>query len=568
DGNILVNVFTVGYAKRDEIFKGVAAGVGNPIFYVGAGTGRDGIHGATKASDSLGEGSEEKRPTVQVGDPFREKLLIEACLELMKTGAIVGIQDMGAAGLTSSSVEMADRGGNGVRIDVDKIPAREEGMVAYEFLLSESQERMLVVLERGREDEVARVFEKWELEWAEIGEVVTGDRFEILEGGEKVVDLPVALLTSSAPAYDRPRARPAYLDALTQGEIAPPEDLGKELCELLGSPNICSRRVVFEQFDHMVGAGTVVRPGDGDAAVLRIPGTTRALAIAADCNSRFCYLDPRQGAALAVAECARNISCVGATPLGTTDCMNFGDPTNPEIMWQFSEAIDGMGEACEALGAPVVGGNVSLYNATDGRDIFPTPTVALVGGFSDGIAAAEGYVGMALQDEGDHVVVLGATDVGDIGGSAYLWHKTQTYGLRPPKLDLALEVSVQRVVREAIARGLVKSAHDCADGGLGVALAESCIKAKEQGRLLGLELSVGARDRADLWLFSESPSRIVVSLAAGDMAALEELTTEHGVPFEAIGRVTGSARITWGDVLDVALGEAAEYYANGLESLG
>jgi len=453
-------------------------------------------------------------------------------------------------------------------MDVGKVRAREGGMVAYEFRLSGSQGRMLVVLEGGREDEVAKVFGKWELEWAEIGEVVEGDRFEILEKGEKVVDLPVALLTSSAPAYDRPRTRPAYTDALEQGELEPSADLGRDLCQLLGSPNICSRRVVFEQFDHMVGAGTVVRPGDGDAAVLRIPGTTRALAIAADCNSRFCYLDPKQGAALAVAECARNISCVGATPLGTTDCMNFGDPTNPEIMWQFSEAIDGMGEACEALGAPVVGGNVSLYNATDGKDIFPTPTVALVGGFADGIAAGERYTGMALQDAGDRVVLLGITDTDDIGGSAYLWHRTQTYGLRPPKLDLELEVAVQEVVREAIARGLVKSAHDCADGGLGVTIAESCIKAKEQGRLRGVELDVDVPERADLWLFSESPSRIVVSLSDADMASLEALAAEHDVPIAAIGRVTDSARITWGDALDVALGEAADYYANGLESLG
>jgi phosphoribosylformylglycinamidine synthase len=569
NANILVNVFNIGVCKTDEIFKGIAEGVGNPIFYVGSGTGRDGIHGATMASQEFSEEAEEQRPTVQVGDPFREKLLLEACLELMRTGAIVGIQDMGAAGLTSSSVEMADRANNGVRIDVDKIPAREEDMSAYEFLLSESQERMLIVIEEGRTDEVARVFDRWELEWAQIGEVIDGDRFEVVEHGERVVDIPVSVLTSAAPKYDRAQKRPAYMDALTPPSIDEPADLVGAFEHLLSSPNICSRRVVYEQFDHMVGVGTVVRPGDGDAAVLRIPGTDRAVAVAVDCNSRFCYLDAEQGARLAVAECSRNVSCTGAKPLGATDCMNFGNPENPEIMWQFARAVDGMKEACEALDTPIVSGNVSLYNASDEVDIYPTPSVAIVGAFEDAPAGggldAENYTGMGFRRDGDVIVLLGETDVDDLGGSEYLWRSTGEIGDRPPKLDLDREVAVQALVRSLIADGVVHSAHDCSEGGLGVALAESCFASDIDDA--GVEIDVDVDARADLWLFCESPSRIIVSVSSDDADAVLASANDAGVPAAKLGKVTSHGQFGWGETLRADMSTLREAWASGLSVL-
>ena len=569
NANILVNVFNIGVCKKDEIFSGIAEGVGNPIFYVGSGTGRDGIHGATMASQEFTEEAEEQRPTVQVGDPFREKLLLEACLDLMRTDAIVGIQDMGAAGLTSSSVEMADRANNGVRIDVDKIPAREDDMSAYEFLLSESQERMLMVIERDRAEEVARVFDRWELEWAEIGEVIDGDRFEVVEKGETVVDIPVSVLTSAAPSYDRPQQRPAYMDELEAATIAEPASLGEAFENLLSSPNICSRRYVYEQFDHMVGVGTVVRPGDGDAAVLRVPGTDRAVAIAVDCNSRFCYLDAEEGAKLAVAECARNISCTGAKPLGTTDCMNFGNPENPEIMWQFARAVDGMKAACEALDAPIVSGNVSLYNASNDVDIYPTPGVAVVGGFdrapSGSGLGADGYTSMSFKQQGDVVVLLGETHIDDIGGSEYLWRSTGEIGDRPPRLDLDREVAVQALTRELIGEGVVHSAHDCSEGGLGVALAESCFTSDVED--VGVRVESGWDGRKDLWLFSETPSRVLISIAPEDFDDVIERAERAGVPVELVARVTGAQSFEWGDELDISIEQLQAAWSEGLDVL-
>jgi phosphoribosylformylglycinamidine synthase subunit PurL len=567
NGNILVNVFNVGVAEIDKIFLGVATGAGNPLFYVGAGTGRDGIRGAVMASDQFEEGGATDRPTVQVGDPFREKLLIEACLELMKTGAIVGIQDMGAAGLTSSSVEMASRGGGGVRINIDLVPKRERGMSAYECLLSESQERMVVVIARGREHEVGEIFARWELEWAQIGEVIEEPSFEVWERGVKVCALPVALLTDAAPAYDRPRSRPAYLDALVPAMPAPVA-LEAGLLALLGSPNICARRQLWERFDHQVGLGTVVVPGAADAAVLRVPGTDRAIAIALDCNSRYCHLDPRRGAQLAVAECTRNVSCTGALPLGLTDCLNFGDPTNPEVMWQLSEAIDGMAEACRALGVAVVSGNVSLYNTSSGRDIYPTPTVGVVGGFDEGLFVGEGaerrraYCQMAFASAGDEVWLLGTTREGDLGGSEHLWLQTGALGDQPPALELDAEARLQILVRRLIRAGQLRSAHDCAEGGLGVALAESCIKGG-----LGIVLEHALPERPDLWLFSESASRVVVSVAAGQGAALASEALAAGVPCARLGLVSGDARVVWPGALDVALEVLTRAYEGGLDRL-
>lgn len=565
NGNILVNVFTVGVAPKDGIFKGVASGVGNPVFYVGAGTGRDGIHGATMASEQFEEGSEEKRPTVQVGDPFREKLLIEACLELMETGAIVGIQDMGAAGLTSSSVEMADRGGVGIRIDIDTVPKRELEMSAYEVLLSESQERMLIVLREGREDDVARVFDRWELEWSQIGEVTDTGSLEIDHNGERVADIPVALLTSEAPVYDRPTRRPAYLDSLECPDFGPPEDLGDALIAMMGRENICSREPIFDQFDHMVGLGTVVLPGRGDAAVLRIPGEDAALAISVDCNSRYCYLDPRRGAQLAVAEATRNVACTGATPLGITDCLNFGDPTDPEIMWQFVEAVEGMSAACIALNTPVVSGNVSLYNSSFGQAIYPTPTVAAVGAFFGALTGdrAKNFVERGFRHADRLVYLIGETRPDEIGGSEYLMMRTESVGDQPPSLDLKFEARLQKGIVSLIVQGLVESAHDCSEGGLGVALSECLLDASG----LGLELRVEAEDRDDRWLFAESASRIVVSVRRSDKARFEALCADVGLPVQALGTTTDTGRFEWPGHLSVSVEALRTRYKGGLSVL-
>jgi phosphoribosylformylglycinamidine synthase len=561
DKNILVNVFSVGVVNIEKIFKGVAAGVGNPVVYVGARTGRDGIRGAVMASGSFDDSAPADRPAVQVGDPFSERLLIEACLELMESGAIVGVQDMGAAGLTSSSVEMAARGGCGLRLDVDRVPRREEGMTAYECLLSESQERMIMVLTAGREADARAIFARWGLEFAVVGEVIEAPVFEVWERGERVCALPVALLTDAAPVYERLCARPAYLDTLV--EVIPPEgDVATALLALLASPNLCSRRGIWERFDHQVGLATVIGPGAADAAVLRIPGSDRAVAIAVDCNSRLCFMDPRAGAALAVAECARNVSCTGATPLGLTDCLNFGDPTDPEVMWQLSEAIDGIAAACLALDLPVVSGNVSLYNATAGRNIWPTPTVAVVGGFDAGLGpdGRPSCVAATFIAPDDEVWLLGLTDPRDVGGSEHLWLTTSQLGARVPTLDLALEARVQSLTRQLIAAGVARSAHDCAEGGLAIALAECCLNAS-----LGLDLTgLTIPPRPDLWLLCESPSRVIISVAPVQRAALITAAQAADVPIQRLGLVTAALRLVWPGVIDVSVGAMREAWASEL----
>jgi phosphoribosylformylglycinamidine synthase len=557
NGNILVNVFTVGVAKIDRIFKGSATGPGNPVFYVGAGTGRDGIHGATMASEQFDEGSEDKRPTVQVGDPFREKLLIEACLELMETGAIIGIQDMGAAGLTSSSVEMADRGGTGLRLVIEDVPMREEGMNAYEVLLSESQERMLVVIAQGREDEVGRVFSKWELEWAKIGEVTDTGRFEVVHHGKVECDLPVSVLTSSAPVYDRPQSEPARIREAQPAKLEPTTDLFGDLVRLLGAPNICSRRVIYEQFDHMVGLGTVLGPGSADAAVLRIPGTNRAIAAAVDVNSRFVYLNPYEGTKLAVAEVTRNVACTGAKPLGTTDCLNFGDPTNPEIMWEFAEAIRGMAEACLALDAPIVGGNVSLYNASAGKDIFPTPTLGCVGAFE-----SESFItcGSRVRTVDDLVAMVGVTLPGEFGGSEYQRLKGKFEG-KPPKIDLDREARLQAFIIEAISLGYVNSAHDCSEGGLLVCLAEKALGSK-----LGLEVALPDGELTDV-AFGESASRIALSFDPDSLADIKGLAQRHQIEFEVLGRVIHAPVLRVSGHGEVAVSVLEAAHEGGLKGL-
>ncbi|MDO8462205.1 MAG: phosphoribosylformylglycinamidine synthase subunit PurL, partial [Deltaproteobacteria bacterium] len=483
NGNNLVNAMCVGLVKKKKIFKAKAAGIGNPVFYVGSKTGRDGIHGATMASGVFDDKSEEKRPTVQVGDPFTEKLLMEACLELFGTKHLIGIQDMGAAGLTCCNFEMASKGNVGIELDLSKVPLREIGMTPYEVMLSESQERMLFVAKKGTEKKVEAIFKKWDLDVAAVGRVVKGTTVKIFNENELVGEIPAHPIAEEAPYYDRPRKRPKYIEKVRPFEIESipvPSDLNAVLLQLLSSPNIASKEWVYRQYDHMVGTDTVVLPGS-DAAVLRIKGTKKGVAMTTDCNSTYCYLDPYRGGMIAVAEAARNIICSGAKPLAVTDCLNFGNPENPEILWQFEQALLGISEACLALGTPVVSGNVSFYNESPTGPILPTPTIGMVGLLSN----VDQHCTQWFKEEGDIVILLGfqtsphspslakegARGRSDLGGSEYL--KT-IHGLvagRPPYLNLALEKKVQETCLQAIRKGWVQSAHDCSEGGLAVALA-------------------------------------------------------------------------------------------------
>jgi len=570
NGNCLVNAFTAGVLPANKIFRGKAAGVGNPIMYIGAKTGRDGIHGATMASAEFDASTEEKRPTVQVGDPFMEKLLLEACLELFKTDAVVGIQDMGAAGLTSSSVEMAGRAGNGLDLYIDLVPRREEGMTPYEVLLSESQERMLVVAARGREDEVRRICQKWDLDVAEVGVVTGSGRWRVISGERVVADLPVEPLTEGAPRYNRPtRPHPALpaLHAFDPRNLPEPADLGQVLLDMLARPTIASKAWVYRQYDHMVRLVGAVRPG-GDAAVVRLATgeethARKGLAFSLAANGRFCFLDPRLGAMHAVAECARNISCVGGEPLAVTDCLNFGNPEKPEIMWQFAEAVRGLSEACTALGTPVVSGNVSLYNETEGQGIFPTPTVGMLGL----VEPIERTCESAFRQAGDVIAVVGALR-GEVGGSEYLAAIHGKEAGRPPALDLAAEKAVQATVRRAVKEGILSSAHDCSDGGLAVALAECCMMAEPPPggatpTWIGAAVRVPFPVRKDFVLFGEDASRIVVSLPHASWARLEAIAREEGAPLVQLGAVGGDSLEIQG-ALSVGVVELAAAWRDGI----
>ncbi len=558
NANILVNAFTLGIAKKRRIFKGRASGAGNPLIYVGAKTGRDGIHGATMASEAFSDESEKKRPTVQVGDPFTEKLLLEACLEVMKTDLLVGIQDMGAAGLTSSSVEMADRGGSGVEIDLARVPLRETGMTPYEILLSESQERMLLVAKKGREDEVKRIFQRWDLDAVVIGKVTKDKMFRALNDGMEVARIPVAALTSAAPVYNRPAERPAMLDELQKldlEKISPPADLAAALKQMLDSPNIASKEWVYRQYDHLVRSNTVVGPS-ADAAVIRIKGVKQGLALTVDGNGRYCFLDPYVGGILAVAEAARNLACVGARPLGLSDCLNFGSPERPEVMWQFSQVIEGMRDACVTLGVPVVSGNVSFYNETDGIPIFPTPTIAMVGL----LPRVERHVTPWFKSAGDIVALLGRTRE-ELGGSEYL---KVVHGLvkgTPPWIDLSLERAVQHTCLKAIEKGIVRSAHDVSDGGLAVALAECCISGPEKP--LGARIQLTEMMRPDALLFGESQSRIIVSVREKDLPRLRQIAAKEGAPIQVLGEV-GGPHLALQPLAQLPVEEMRSIWANGL----
>jgi phosphoribosylformylglycinamidine synthase subunit PurL len=583
--NPLVNAFALGIVKKDQIFFGKASGIGNPVLYVGAKTGRDGIHGATMASAEFDEEALEKRPTVQVGDPFLEKLLLEACLEAMRSGAIEGIQDMGAAGLTSSSVEMASRAGTGLELDLTLVPQRETGMTAYEMLLSESQERMLIVAKKGREKEIVEIFSKWDLDAVTIGKVVEGNRLKIYHNGNLEADLPVDKLTDSAPLYNRPMVAPkrekknehSTLDITSSSGNRVDRSIYRKEQEkisdaealklLLQSPNICSKHWVYEQYDSMVRTNTAILPG-ADAAVVRVKETRRAIAMCLDGNGRFTAVNPREGAKLIVAESARNVVCVGAKPLAVTNCLNFASPERPEVMWSFSEVIDGIKEACEKFNTPIISGNVSFYNETDGKGILPTPTIGMVGLLED----VRKLVTQGFKNEGDIIALLGVTN-DDLSVSEYaqtiLGFTTDELieSGEVPKIDLDLEHKVQQTCLKLSDQNLLKSAHDCSDGGIAIAIAESCFSSLNR-RAVGAEISLNNTNLdSATQLFSESPSRIVISLATENLEKVKELVGD--CPFEVIGKVSGESLkidINGEEVVSGRIGELQNGWKTSLEN--
>jgi phosphoribosylformylglycinamidine synthase len=565
NGNILVNAMCVGVVRKDRIFYARAAGVGNPVIYVGSKTGRDGIHGATMASDVFDEGSEQKRPQVQVGDPFTEKLLLEACLELFHGKDCVGIQDMGAAGLTCSSLEMAGKGGVGIDMELTQVPQREQSMTPYEIMLSESQERMLLVGKKGSEKRILKLFDKWDLDAAVVGRVVRGDKVKVLKDGNLQGTIPTGPITDEAPLYKRPVRKPAYLGRVREiPPVVPPLSKGgwgDLLLQLLASPTIASKGWVYRQYDHMVGTNTLVLPGS-DAAVVRIKDphtegklTKKGLAMTADCNSRYVYLNPRRGAAIAVAEAARNIACSGGRPLAVTDCLNFASPEDPEIMWQFREALNGMGEACKALGTPIISGNVSFYNQSPDGAVFPTPTIGMIGLLEDVSQHCTAW----FKEEGDAIVLLGpsAASGKDLGGSEYLKLATGRICGDAPALNLKKEKAVQDVCLRGIEKGWVRSAHDCSEGGLAVALAECCFK-----NLLGATVEIPGEGVAAL--FAETQSRIIVTVRESDLQSLLKAARLKNVPAKRIGKVVGKS-LKINDLIDIPVKELEAVWASGFE---
>jgi len=575
-GNPLVNAFAMGLVRKNEIFYARAAGEGNPVIYVGAKTGRDGIHGATMASEEFSEASEAKRPNVQVGDPFLEKLLLEACLEAMQTGAIVGIQDMGAAGLTCSTCEMGARGSVGVEIELDRVPQRETGMSAYEIMLSESQERMLLVAEKGREHEVFRVFGKWGLDAVEVGKVTSDNKLRVLHHGEVVAEISNQALTDDAPVYKRPLERwepPVPREMPEHVGLNSGNDFTQSLRQLLASPNICGKRWVWQQYDHMVQINTVEAPGAGDAGVIRIKNSNadspqRGLAMALDGNGRWCYLDPRLGAMHAVAEAARKVACSGATPVGATNCLNFGNPEKPHIMWQFSQTIDGITKACEELEIPITGGNVSFYNETLGEGIYPTPVLGVVGMLDDVSKSAKMY----FAAPGRTIVLLRGGEAADItdvesefGSSEYAKEILGALWGYPPELDLEKEAALQKAVIELIQQGLVDSVHDCSDGGLAVALAE---KAFAKG--VGARVNLASNGLpAEFALFGEDASRIMLSCDPAQVSRIQEIAGKHGIAADVLGETIPERLEISLDgqvVVSAAVADLYQAYESALES--
>ncbi|MFS1514217.1 phosphoribosylformylglycinamidine synthase subunit PurL [Chengkuizengella sp. SCS-71B] len=532
EGNPLVNAMCVGLIDHDQIQKGVAEGVGNPVFYVGPATGRDGIHGATFSSEELTEETQAKRSAVQVGDPFMEKLVMEACLELIDSGIVLGIQDMGAAGLTCSSSEMASKAGNGMELYLDQVPQREEGMTAYEMMLSESQERMLFVIKPEHEEQAVGIFKRWGLDCPKVGKVTNDGSLKLFQQGKLVADMPVTALVDECPVYNKPLKVPAYYESNQKLELSYEEvkDLNQALKDVLASPTVASKEWVYNQYDYMVRTSTAVQPGS-DAAVVTIRGTRKALAMTTDCNSRFVYLDPEVGGKIATSEAARNIVCSGAEPLAITDNLNFGNPDKPEIFWQLDQSAEGIAEACNVLNTPVIGGNVSLYNENNKGAINPTPVIGMVGLVHD----VDHITTQAFKNDGDIVFLLGDTK-DELGGSEFqtiIHGKTEG---KPPVIDLVKEKNLLDTVLQAIQKGLVASAHDLSEGGLAVALAESCISGEK-----GADIKFESDLRPDIALFSESQSRILLSATPEQAETLEKWLTEQAVSYQKIGKVTNNS---------------------------
>ncbi|MEY4479567.1 MAG: hypothetical protein RLZZ267_245 [Bacillota bacterium] len=535
EGNPLVNAMCVGLINHDEIMRGVASGIGNPVFYVGPETGRDGIHGATFASEDLTEESEAKRSAVQVGDPFMEKLVMEACLELIKSGIVIGIQDMGAAGLTCSSSEMASKAGNGMELHLDRVPQREDGMTAYEMMLSESQERMLFVVEPDKEEQAKAIFEKWGLHCINVGNVTDDGRLKLIHHGEVVGDMPVTALVDECPVYNKPSAVPAYYTAnasVDTNAYAEVTDLNNALIKVLSSPTVASKEWIYNQYDYMVRTATAVPPGS-DAAVVLVDGTRKAIAMTTDCNGRYVYLDPEVGGRIAVSEAARNIVCSGGEPLAITDNLNFGSPEKPEIFWQLEKSADGISEACRVFGTPVTGGNVSLYNENAKGAIYPTPVIGMVGLVAD----IDHITTQQFKTAGDQIILLGETKA-ELGGSEFQYVIHGVTEGRPPQIDLAVEKALHATVLDSIRAGNVKSAHDLSEGGLAVALAESSISGR-----LGAKVTIDSALRTDIALFSESQSRVLLSASPANVEAILATAKANGIAATVIGEVTAEANI-------------------------
>ncbi len=562
-GNPLVNAMSVGIVKTNMYASAVAKGEGNPVMIVGSSTGRDGIHGATFASEELSEKSEAKRPSVQVGDPFTEKLLLEATLEIIKKGWLIGIQDMGAAGISCSTTEMSEKGKSGMKINLDKVPLREDGMSAYEIMLSESQERMLCVVKKGYEDKVSEVFEKWDLHCELIGEVTKDEILEVEYEGEKKVSLPPydMVLGGGAPVYIREQKEPSYLKemrAFDFSSLPKPDNLQETFLKVFSSPNIASKKWVYEQYDSMVRTNTIVGPGC-DAAVIYIKDTNKALAIKTDCNSRYVYLNPKEGAKIAVAEAARNIVCSGGVPLAITNCLNFGNPYKPEIYWQFAKAIEGMGEACRFFDTPVTGGNVSFYNESPEAAVYPTPTIGMVGLIEDLKHITTSF----FKVDGDLIYLLGE-DKEELGGSEYLKVIHNKVAGDAPMINLTEEKKLQDTLLGLIKNNLIRSAHDISEGGIACTLAECCIINEEN--MIGAEINIPITSREYVTLFSESQSRIIVSVAEHDKDSFESEINKTAMPFKFIGK-TGGSELIINDLLKVDLVKLADSYYNTIPNI-
>ncbi len=565
-GNPLVNAMAVGIVKHGEVARAIASGKGNPVMIVGSSTGRDGIHGATFASEEISEESEAKRPSVQVGDPFTEKLLLEATLEVIRSNYLVGIQDMGAAGISCSTSEMSAKGNAGIDIDLDLVPVREEGMTAYEIMLSESQERMLLCVKKGDEENVKKIFRKWDLHSVVVGSVTDDGILRVRKNGQIKAEIPskCLVLGGGAPVYQRQTKEPSYITSVRKFDpksISEPSDYNKVLLELLGSPNIASKRWVYHQYDMMVRTNTVIPPGGADAAVMRIKENGKFLSMKTDCNGKYVYINPRRGTQIAVAECARNITCTGGTPLGVTNCLNFGNPYKPEMYWQFKEAVLGMGDACRVLNTPVTGGNVSFYNENPDAAVFPTPVIGMVG-----LIEEQAHITTSnFKNTNDIILLIGAQARGELGGSEYLSHLHKIVAGDAPYIDLEFEEKLLNSLRELIKINIVKSSHDISDGGLAVTLAECCMGNQE--KCIGAKIQLPKNGlRSDRRLFGEDQSRIIITTEKKNVDTIKRKLSERKIPCIEIGIVEGD-RLRIDEIIDVSVEEMREKYYKAIESI-